>query len=74
MSLELYFEVVVDGFEVEIFKRNFGAKLLFLHTVENYANLVLDAKFPHIYLCEIYCEQHLYCIHLQIYVRFRIFI
>ena len=47
MSLELYFEVVVDGFEVEIFKRNFGAKLLFLHTVENYANLVLDAKFPH---------------------------
>ena len=26
------------------------------------------------YICEIYCEQHLYCIHLQIYVRFRIFI
>ena len=43
MSVGLYFEVVVDGFEVEIFKRNFGAKL---HTVENYANLVLDAKFP----------------------------
>ena len=38
------------GFEVEIFKRNFGAKLVFQHTVENYANLVLDAKFPHIYV------------------------
>ena len=49
MSAGLYFEVVVV-LKLKSSKGILVQNYYFLHTVVNYANLVLDAKFPHIYV------------------------